>query len=682
MKGSLTQVLSQAKQRLRIEDIISEHTVLRKSGKGLSGLCPIHQERTPSFNVSPDKQLFHCHGCKRGGDMVAFLMEMHGLGFREAVIELAERAKIPLTGDITDPKLIQAQERSSYEKDLSFKLNRFVASFYHQNLKNNPAALAYLKKRGVEGAWLESFYVGLAQASWDSLSNYLVSKKAPMEIALELGLIQPSKNTARNGSGYFDLFRDRVVFPIVDMRGKVCAFGGRVMDPEQSPKYLNSPESKIFHKSKTLFGLFQAQKHIREEDSALLVEGYFDVLAMHRHGFANTVATCGTALTDDHLRTLSKFCSKIVIVFDGDEAGKRGAEKAMETGLAAGMVVYGLTLPQGLDPDEFLDQNPENAGKLRQMIADAKPIIDQRIEDAIAYARKGNEEKVQAIKQLSKWLALFTDPIGKKLRIGVICERLAVGPELFLGAQGPGGHASGPIRPVVRPNTAPIRDARPAPSVRPAKLSPAEERVFSWILKGSSRFELEAIKAEFGPKMPPSASSELSICDLFVDLSVRAFMARALSDPAFLERFRRDPSGVLGGFREGGQSEGLMEGTGEGTGDFSAHIERLKPLLLDVIFTDLRSPGGQESLIESAPEGAQEEGGHRAEHSTSALPEEIKTASLKLLAGAWARFSHGLRLALADAEAKQDKGLHDNLLQQYLDVQRKMKEFNSFYDEA
>ena len=362
------EVLAKVKEAVELIEVIGEHVVLRKAGREYVGLCPFHNERSGSFYVNADKQVYHCHGCQAAGDVVRFVQEIHGVSFIEAVQELADRARIKLPSELLrevegmNPEEAKVREARLEKISLASRLNRFVAEFYFQKLKQTPLAMSYLTRRGLTADWIRHFYVGYATKEWDSLSRFLTEKKAPMALAEELGLIRKStRQDPRPGeSGYFDLFRNRVMFPILDTRGRVVGFGGRTLpggddaaDPK-SPKYLNSSDSLLFKKSRIAYGLFQAQKHIREKDEVVFVEGYFDVTALHSAGFAHAVATCGTALTPEHVDLVKRFGKKFILLFDADKAGEAATLRAMELGLELGMVFHGAKMPSGLDPDEVL----------------------------------------------------------------------------------------------------------------------------------------------------------------------------------------------------------------------------------------------------------------------------------------------------------------------------------------
>ncbi len=635
--------LQKIKDAVNITDVVGEHVVLRKSGANFSGLCPFHSERTPSFSVSENKQLYHCYGCKKGGDLLSFVMEIHGVSFREAIEELSERAKIALPKewkgtDSSDPK-IQAQREADREKLATVqKLNRFVAHFFHQNLQKFPHAMDYFQKRGVIQELIREFYLGVAPPAWDLLASHLISKQAPVALAVDLGLVRPStRQSSQSGPGYFDLFRNRAMFPILDMKGKVAGFGGRSLPlPQgaadigaQDPKYLNSTESILFHKSKLIFGLYQAQKYVREKDEVILVEGYFDVLALHAAGFKNVVATCGTALTIDHLHILRRFTDRIIIFFDGDSAGVSATQRAMELGLQEGTILYGARIPEGVDPDEILFDTSTGAvlaggiEKMTALLGAARPILDDRIESKIKASHQGPEAKVQSIKAIAEWLSIFKDPVGREVRIQNL-ESIGISRSLLGQAVSPKAKA-GAIFGQARPNH--TRSVKTIPqAVKSAESMTLSDRILIGALVKGGDFEARMAAAK--ARLPAQAL----LSDLFEYFPAREFVLKLLSEPGSLQKLREFPDSYLN--------------------------PSLEPTVRGVLTEAL--------LVEG----------------TSVDAESLQHALDRAVARSWARISQGLKEDLARAEAEKNAELQAKLMKEYLDVQRRMKEFSNFYDEA
>lgn len=605
------EMLQQLRAKVNLVGVIGEAVVLKKSGSNYSGLCPFHQERSPSFSVSETKQLYHCFGCKRGGDIFQFLMDHQGMSFGEAVQELSERAGIKLSQEIQGALSSGAGNAAHQKKSVAQKLNRFVASFYHQRLKQE--GTAYLEERGIKDSTLiQNFYLGSSSLEWDTLSRHLEKSKAPLELAHELGLIKPGKETP------FDLFRGRAMFPILDLQGKVIGFGGRSFsNSKDQPKYLNSSDSFLFKKSKALYGLFQSHKYIREYDSVILVEGYFDVLAMHQAGFQNTVATCGTALTSEHLDLLSRLCSKIVLLFDGDEAGQSAMIKAMELGLKHGKALFGATLPEGMDPDEVLLEK-NGTEKMKALLDGAEPLFDRVIEESIQTGKQSLEAKTQAIKQLKTWFSLYSDPVGREIRVTSVAERFQVPRGLLLQGLAPVAVEKKPAVSLPRPKTMPTQ-------VSAANLvlkTPDLELLKAWI----SGADYVSLFEEAELELPQNTT----LVDLF-DM------------PALQEQL------IELGLKH--SSNRNSEKFSRWNLDYPWHAQ-IRSTLIEAEMGTLKIPELEQT--------------HR----------EIR----RRLTRVWARFSQALRSALDKAELNKDTDLELKLKKDYLDVQRRMKEFKNLYD--
>ena len=331
--------VEQIKTLSDIVAVISEYVQLKKKGRSFWGLCPFHSEKTPSFSVDPDKQIYKCFGCDRGGDVITFVMDKKGFSFAEAITELALKAGINLDPDKRQP---------SSEKKIYYDANKAAMTFFEQQLNSikGEDARRYLSGRGITENIIMSFHIGFAPDSWDSLTTFLRSIGIPQAAAEKAGLIAPRKS-----SGFYDRFRGRVIFPIIDLSGEVIGFGGRVIG-EGEPKYLNTPESPIFEKKRVLYNLHTARNQIRQ-GGAVVVEGYMDVVSLANAGFTAAVATLGTALGEDHVRLLRRFTDDITLVFDGDSAGRNAMVRAMEPFLASDVIPRIVILPQGKDPDDI-----------------------------------------------------------------------------------------------------------------------------------------------------------------------------------------------------------------------------------------------------------------------------------------------------------------------------------------
>lgn len=352
-------VLEEIRQKCDIVNIISEYIQLRHTGKNYQGLCPFHHEKTPSFSVNREKQLFHCFGCKAGGNVFNFIMLMEKTDFLGAVELLAAKAGVKLNS-----------EKKS-EKDVFYEANLWANRYYCSLLlksRSGHIARSYLAKRGISSKTAEAFRLGYALSGWDRLLKALLQKGVKAKTLEDVGLIIPKKN-----GGYYDRFRNRLIFPILDRYGKVIAFGGRVMD-DSLPKYLNSPETVVFSKSRSLYGLYTALKKMREKRQVLMVEGYFDVISLYQAGVENVVASLGTALTTEHAKILSALVDEVIIAYDGDAAGEHAAVRGMEILAKAGLTVKILSWPSGYDPDSYVQEHGKEA--VEDLLTEALPWLE------------------------------------------------------------------------------------------------------------------------------------------------------------------------------------------------------------------------------------------------------------------------------------------------------------------
>ena len=338
--------------RVDIVELIQQRLSLKKAGKDYSACCPFHNERTPSFTVSPDKQFYHCFGCGAHGTAISFLMEYDRLEFRDAVAELAHLAGMEL------PEQASTSEESG-TRELYDALGK-AEKYYREQLRQAPVAIEYLKQRGLSGPTAARFAIGFAPPGWDNLRRQFPPGAAQDELLLRAGLL---KRREGRGDGGYDVFRERIMFPIHDNRGRTIAFGGRALG-EDGPKYMNSPETPVFHKGRELYGLYEARQQQRTLERLLVVEGYMDVVMLAEHGIDNAVATLGTATTTDHAERLFRATSEVVFCFDGDRAGREAAWRALENTLPAmrdGRHARFLFLPEGHDPDTLVQEEGAEA---------------------------------------------------------------------------------------------------------------------------------------------------------------------------------------------------------------------------------------------------------------------------------------------------------------------------------
>lgn len=343
--------------RVDIVGLINKRVALKKAGKDYKACCPFHEEKTPSFTVVPTKEIYHCFGCGESGGIIDFVMKYDHLSFVEAIETVAGESGISVIYDQTAKPVDKRFERYN---QIMTELN----NFYQKQLKSSSSknkVISYAKKRGISGAIAKRFELGFAPPGWTNLFDQYTDKEDSIKDLLSMGMIVQKKDKKDD---YYDRFRNRLMFPIHNAKGSVIGFGGRVLSPEENPKYLNSPETPLFSKSKELYGLYHCRKYSRRIDSILVVEGYMDVIALHQQGITNVVATLGTATTPAHLQVLSRSADTIVFCFDGDKAGKDAAWKALKTSLpsiTSGLIIKFLILPEGEDPDTIIKQESAKA---------------------------------------------------------------------------------------------------------------------------------------------------------------------------------------------------------------------------------------------------------------------------------------------------------------------------------
>ncbi|MFQ5792174.1 MAG: DNA primase, partial [Acidobacteriota bacterium] len=359
--------IEQVRQSTDIVGVVSKYVPLKRAGASFKALCPFHKEKTPSFNVSPDRQIFHCFGCGQGGDAFKFLMLYEKMSFTEAVSHLADSAGLamPTTGR-------QGRGQTRDDRSLLLRLHEEAARFFQSQLTKHPGgrrALAYLRERGLTTKTVEDMGFGYAPDSWTALLEHLTRRGAKPEQLAHAGLVVPR----REGGGYYDRFRSRIIIPIRSESGKVVAFGGRILGPGE-PKYLNSPESAIYAKSRTLYGLHRAKDPIRSAGYAILMEGYLDCIQAYQVGIGNAVACCGTSLTSGHASLLRRYTDRAVVNFDPDQAGEAATRRSIDLLIEEGFEVKVLHLPGGEDPDSFIRNRGADA--YREGLADATPFVD------------------------------------------------------------------------------------------------------------------------------------------------------------------------------------------------------------------------------------------------------------------------------------------------------------------
>jgi DNA primase len=413
-------VIKRVQDTANIVDIIGESVVLNKAGRNYLGLCPFHAEKTPSFSVSPEKQIFYCFGCHTGGSVFSFLMQREGISFPEAVRNVAARYGI----DVPAERLTPDQQRQLTEKDKLFQINELACTYFRRVLmdkQHGPKAMSYLLSRGMTRAMIEGYQLGYAAQGWDGLLNHFRERRIPEALIAKSGLAVPRKN----GSGFYDRFRDRIMFPIFNLNQQIEGFGGRVMGDEL-PKYLNSPETPIYTKRRSLYGIHKARIPARAQGRVFLVEGYFDVLAMHLYGISNSVATLGTALTPEHAKQLKGLVGEgeVILVYDSDLAGIKAAHRSIAVFDAEALNAKILVLPQGEDPDSYLRSHGPD--EFFGLVAGAMSFIPFLINSAIEEHGLSLEGKVKIVGALQDTLAAVQDNVARALYVQELAERLNI----------------------------------------------------------------------------------------------------------------------------------------------------------------------------------------------------------------------------------------------------------------
>ncbi|MGH7813886.1 MAG: DNA primase [Candidatus Binataceae bacterium] len=394
--------IEEIRSRADIVEIIGAHVRLRRAGRNFVGLCPFHNEKTPSFSVNAERGFFHCFGCGAGGSVFNFIMRTDGLTFPEAVRSLAQRYGVAL------PERGESAGPPAGEREAMRSANEVAADFFEHVLwktEDGAAARDYLKAREISEETTRAFRIGFAPARPASLFKAL-ERRGLRDASVRVGLVK------RDATGQIDAFRGRVMFPIRDTQGRVIAFGGRVLDPAGMPKYLNSPESPLYSKGRTLYGLFEARQTIATSDRAILVEGYFDAIALAQAGIKEAVAGCGTALTADQLRVIARFTKNVIACFDGDDAGRKASMRALEIFLQAGLLGQGIFIPEGFDPDTFVRER--GAAEFAALADHAELLVDLFLREEEAKASGPAAPlpvRVKAVQSVLEKLRLIGDPI-------------------------------------------------------------------------------------------------------------------------------------------------------------------------------------------------------------------------------------------------------------------------------
>ena len=404
-----------------IVELISQYVSLRKRGSSYFGLCPFHQEKTPSFHVDPARGFYHCFGCNEGGNVFSFIMKMDRVSFPEAVKILAAKAniEIPVT-----------QSPETHEVEILYHVNKMAAGFYRECfIKTNAGrkAAQYMIKRGFDETIAETFLIGYAPNLWDGLIQKAQRDSLPLENLHSAGLIIPRKD----GKGFYDRFRGRIIFPIQNTSGHIVGFGGRAFKEGKGiPKYLNSPETRVYRKSHVLYGLYQSREGIRKEDKVLVVEGYTDLMRLHQALLPYGVATAGTALTEGHANLIARFTKNVILIYDADSAGFSAAVRGAEQLITSGLNVRIVTLPKGMDPDLFLQDN--QPGILQKLISESESIVEFMLkQNKVDKKLSTPADKSSAASHLLETIMKVKEPVERHLMIKELAEALGIEEKLL-----------------------------------------------------------------------------------------------------------------------------------------------------------------------------------------------------------------------------------------------------------
>lgn len=419
------EIIDEITARADIVEVVKEYVPLKKEGRNFKGLCPFHHEKTPSFTVSEEKKIFHCFGCGVGGNVISFLMKIENINFPESIKKLGEK-----TGVAIPEAEMSASERKKRDKqERLYEINELALRFFHKILvdsEQGQPARDYLQKRNITEDAIKQFKLGYAIETWDSLLKFMTRKGVKYQELLEIGLISSRKS----GNGYYDRFRGRLMFPILDNRDRVVAFGARIL-AEGEPKYLNSPDTPIFNKSYHLYGINLAKKSIRDKDMSLVVEGYLDVIACYQQGITNVVASLGTAFTKYQASLLMRYSYNVGICYDADTAGSKATMRGLDVLSDLGCNVSVVNLPNGLDPDEYLQKQGKEA--LELLIKEGQSLIEYKLDQAM----KDNDTstiqgKLVVVEDLAEDLLSMKSFVLRQGAIDLLGEKLALDPETIL----------------------------------------------------------------------------------------------------------------------------------------------------------------------------------------------------------------------------------------------------------
>jgi DNA primase len=513
--------LEEIRQAADIVEVISRRVPLKQAGRTLKGVCPFHGDKDPSFTVNRERGTWHCFGCGAGGNVFGFVMRDEGLSFPEAVRELARRYGV----EMPTRELTPAQRREKEKKESLLRVLHLAGKYFNSALQGPPGGAAreyLLKQRGLNPETVADFALGYAPEGWENLGRYLAQQGISPELAVEAGVMAPS----RRGGGAYDRFRERIIFPIRDLTGRVVSFGGRVLGSGE-PKYLNGPETPVFRKSRTLYNLNQARRHIRKLNRALVVEGYFDVITLAAHDFGETVAPMGTALTPEQVRLLKGQGRDVVLVFDGDEAGLRAAERALPTFLGENQPARACVLPAGEDPDTMVrNQGPQ---AFAELLDTAPPLAEVVLERIAARGELGTPEgKSACASEMGAVLKAMRDPVMSWEYLGRAARILNLPPEVLAARLGlKTGFAQASPPPV------------PARSPQPAANDPTQRHIIQLAFSGEQACRLLAEGGAFelisDPRLKTVVEALQSLLGAGVEPEPARVMQMLQDDPGLQE---------------------------------------------------------------------------------------------------------------------------------------------------
>lgn len=514
-------IINQIRDRIDIADIVGHHVSLTRAGQNLKGLCPFHQEKSPSFTVSPSRQIFHCFGCGAGGNVFSFLTRITGASFPEVVRDLGRKVGIEVQESVGPNP--QAAQFGRIEQ-----VNQAASAWFHKNLQETKAgepARNYLAERGIEPATITRFAIGVALGEWEGLIKALTQQGFTAGDLAAAGLTVAREQAGKGATGYYDRFRARVMFPIIDLRKRVVGFGGRTLG-DGTPKYLNSPDTPLFKKGQTLFAFDQAREAIARTKTVIVVEGYFDAIALHQAGMTHTVATLGTALTTEHIQALRRFAANVVLLFDPDAAGVRAALRGLDLFVNSGLGVKVVTLPDGDDPDTYVRK--AGAEAFARLEASAPSLLDYALEHSVKAAEAGSlEGRIRSVDEILRILQKSEHPIEREERLRVVAERLGINQQRLIERY---PALVGEQR---KPTSLPM-PASTSASVPTFKGVPEERDLVFLLLQGKlSPADIRRLKPELFSIPACQKLVTCALAHLGTDgrVAVRAFLDAAMQDP-------------------------------------------------------------------------------------------------------------------------------------------------------